>query len=74
MIWHMMGNIVFKLDGEYREYSSDNVINPTFKDLLIIANDIVEYAECWDHHFSEGVEIKGLVAGDIMEIYLFIGS
>jgi hypothetical protein len=28
--------IVYKFDGEYREYSSDIPINPTYKDSLII--------------------------------------
>ena len=35
-------------------FCSDILINPTYKDLLIIANDIVEYAECRDHHFFLG--------------------
>ena len=38
-----------------------NVLNkPTFKDLLVIANDIIEHTEDYDHCFFEGIEIKGL--------------
>ena len=52
-----------------------NVLNkPTFKDLLKIANEIIEHTEDYDHHFFEGIEIKGLTAGGIMEIDLFLGS
>ncbi len=52
-------------------YCSDIIHKPTFKDLLVIANDIIEHTEDYDHCFFEGVEIKGLIAGGIMEIDLF---
>ena len=52
-----------------------NVLNkPTFKDLLKIADAMIEHTEDYDHCFFEGVEIKGLTAGGIMEIDLFLGS
>ena len=55
-------------------YCSKVLYKPTFKDLLIVANDIIEHTADYDHHFFEGVEIKGLTAGRIMEIDLFMGS
>ena len=52
-----------------------NVLNkPTFKDLLKIADAMIECTKDYDHCFFEGVEIKGLTAGEIMEIDLFLGS
>ena len=57
--------------GEYKGYCCDILNKPTFQDLLIIANDRAEYTYHCDHHFFEGVEIKGLIAGDVMEIGLF---
>ena len=59
---------------ENNGYCSNVLNKPTFKDLLIIANDIIEHTEDYDHHFFEGLEIKGLTAGGIMEIDLFLGS
>ena len=59
---------------EYKGYCSDILNKPVYKDLLIIANDIVEYTEDYDHHFFEGLEKKWLIAGDVMEIDLCLGS
>ena len=40
----------------YKEGFSSNIWNnPTYKDLLIIANNIVEYTDDYDHHFFEGL-------------------
>ena len=55
-------------------YCSDTLHKPTFKDLLIVANAIIEHTEDYDHNFFEGIEIKGLITGNIMEIDLFLGS
>ena len=55
-------------------YCSDILTKPTFKDLLKIADAMIECTKDYDHCFFEGVEIKGLTAGEIMEIDLFLGS
>ncbi len=60
--------------GTLNGYCSDILNKPTFKDLLIIANDLIEHTQDYDHCFFEGIEIKGLIAGNIMEIDLFLGS
>ena len=40
----------------YKEgFGSDILNNPTYKDLLLIANDMVEYTDDYDHHFFEGL-------------------
>ncbi len=59
---------------ENNGYCSDILTKPTFKDLLIVANDIIVHTEDYEHCFFEGIEIKGLIAGNIMEIDLFLGS
>ena len=66
--------IYSKRNDVHNGYCSNFLDKPTFKDLLIIANDIIEHTEDYDHHFFEGIEIKGLTAGNIMEIDLFLGS
>ncbi len=60
--------------NKYKKYCSDIPINPTYKDLIIISNDFVEYAECWDRRFFEGVAIIGLIPDNIMEIDLSLGN
>ena len=55
-------------------YCSGIIDKPTFKDLLIVANDIIEHTENYDHYFFEGIQNKGLITGNIMEIDLFMGS
>ena len=87
MIQHTMVNVqlpvifLYKLKAvvnnkicKRKYYCSDILINPTCKDLLIIANDIVEYAKCWDRHFFEGFVVIGLIDDDIIEIDLSLGS
>ena len=52
-------------DG-HNGYCSNILTKPTFKDLLIIANDIIEHTEDYDHNFFEGIEIKDLITGNII--------
>ena len=66
--------IYSKRFDSHNGYCSNVLNKPTFKDLLVIANDIIEHTKDYDHCFFEGVEIKGLTAGEIMEIDLFLGS
>jgi hypothetical protein len=65
---HDVLNIFLKIDKHKDIVNTKKIINvniivaikrcdiitiPTYKDFLIIANDIVEHAKCWDHHFFE---------------------
>ncbi len=62
-------SIVYKKGFDvYNGYYSDILNKPTFKDLFNIADDMVECTEDYGHTFFEGKEIKGLIAGGIMEI------
>ncbi len=49
-------DIVNNIKYKKLSFSSDISTNPTFKALLIIANDILEYAKCWDHHSLKGLQ------------------
>ena len=54
------------MDELIASYDSDNN--------EIIADDIIVHTEDYEHCFFEGIEIKGLIPGNIMEIDLFLGS
>ena len=63
-------------DGYFAKYGyiSDIMINPTWKDIMFIADNQIEATGDYHHVFLEGIETIKEVSNDIYEISLILGS
>ena len=65
-----------KADGFFkiRGYMSDILINPTYRDLVKIADEIIKTTEDYHHTFFEEVSIIREISPNLFEISIFLGS
>lgn len=60
--------------GNGKGFMSNILINPTNRELLYIADEIIEKTEDYHHVFYEGIHIKKQITEDIYEAELCLGS
>ena len=65
-----------KPDGYFkvRGYMSDIMENPTYGDLLKVANDLINSTEDFDHHFLEGFDVNVINEEGLQQVKLSFGS
>ena len=67
--------IVYVKKGEYDSngYTSDVMINPTYRDIFLLCDDIVEATQDFDHRFFEFVSYSKQINEHIHELDIFLG-
>ena len=68
--------IVYVKRGEYDSngFTSDVLINPTYRDIFLLCDDIVEATQNFDHTFFEFVTYTKQINEHIHELDVFLGS
>jgi hypothetical protein len=68
--------IVYVKKGEYDDngYTSNVMHNPTYKDIFLLCDDIVEATQDFEHIFFEFVTYTNQINEQIHELDVFLGS
>jgi hypothetical protein len=68
--------IIYVKKGEYDDsgYTSDVLTNPTYKDIFLLCDQIVESTQDFEHVFFEFVSYSKQINEQIHELDVFLGS
>lgn len=68
--------VLYAQKGEYDDngYMSDVLVNPTYKDIFLLCDNIVEATQDFEHIFFEFVSYSKQINETIHELDVFLGS